>query len=43
MSKKSEEKMVSTNNSGNKVTVVTNRGTKLAVKVEGKVYGKTNN
>ena len=43
MSKQRKEKTVTTNNSGNRVTVVKNRGTKLAVKVEGKVYDKTNN
>ena len=43
MPKQKKQKTVTSNNSGNRVTVVKNRGTKLAVKVEGKVYGKTNN
>lgn len=43
MSSNRKQKTVTTNNSGNKITVVKNRGTKLAVKVEGKVYGKANN
>jgi len=40
---KETPKSVTTNNSGNRVTVVANRGPKLRVKVEGNQNGKRNN